>query len=253
MRHDPYGRLFVCHKDEVGLKLNHIWLINTSTEKHPRKKKLQDGVINEIDNRPLVEEIEKLFAACDKDESPLGLRDKAIIAVAVFAGPRRAELVRIDVSDYSPLDSSIHIRHGKGKKKRHTYLCADGREILEKWIAFLYTIRPRQDGPMFPAFKRNWETAFRNITPESVRIIMEKRSKEAEIPAVKPHDCRRTFITRLLEEGADAFLVQVLAGHERPHTTQRYDKRGMESRKAAVELLNLGRCKSAGEAKDESR
>ena len=41
-----------------------------------------------------------------------------------------------------------------------------------------------------------------------------------------PHDFRRTFATRLFEQGFDIREVQVLMGHESPETTARYDKRG---------------------------
>ena len=53
-----------------------------------------------------------------------------------------------------------------------------------------------------------------------------------------PHDLRRTFITRLLEKGADALTVSKLAGHNSVQTTLGYDKRGEKTKQAASELLD---------------
>jgi integrase/recombinase XerD len=190
------------------------------------------------------EEIEKILAACDADPTLHGRRDKALLAVMVFAGPRRNEVVRLNISDYSPEDGSLYVRFGKSKKRRHIYLGADGREIVEGWIAILDSFNhtllvDREDGPLFPQIRKNGKPNIQHITPESVRLICEKRSREAELWTVRPHDCRRTFVTRMLEEGVDPFLVQVLAGHDRPQTTQLYDKRGPDSRRAAVERINI--------------
>ena len=71
-------------------------------------------------------------------------------------------------------------------------------------------------------------------------VRLKRRSEEAGIASCSPYDLRRTFVSDLLEAGADIAIVQRLAGHASPLTTARYDRRGNEAMRRATARLHVG-------------
>jgi integrase/recombinase XerD len=77
------------------------------------------------------------------------------------------------------------------------------------------------------------------MNPDAVWRILQKRGKLAGLEAFSPHDLRRTFCSDLLDAGVDIVTVQKLAGHASPVTTAKYDRRGEEAKRRAVQKLGF--------------
>jgi integrase len=77
------------------------------------------------------------------------------------------------------------------------------------------------------------------MTDDGVLKILQRRAQLAGVDSFSPHDFRRTFCSDLLDAGVDIVTVQKLAGHASPVTTAKYDRRGEETKRQAVQHLGF--------------
>ena len=77
------------------------------------------------------------------------------------------------------------------------------------------------------------------LTCEGIAHILVKRAGTANVKRFSCHDLRRSFVTNLLDAGADLAVVQKLAGHRQISTTAIYDKRGEAAKLKAVQLVRI--------------
>jgi site-specific recombinase XerD len=107
--------------------------------------------------------------------------------------------------------------------------------VVTDWLK----VRGVKAGPLLYPISKGNRVMSRRLTDQAVLYILQKRAEEAEVDSFSPHDCRRTFISDLLEAGADLVTVSQLAGHASPLTTSKYDRRGEVAKQKAVELLQI--------------
>ncbi len=174
-------------------------------------------------------ELVGLLETCE--QTPLGVRDAAILSLLYGCGLRRAELVALNIEDYIKEESELVVR-GKGNKQRAVPV-GNTAPALDDWLR----IRGRGPGPLF------WGLGNRNrghrLTDQAIYNMVRKRAKRAGVERLSPHDFRRTFVGDLLDAGADIVTVQKMAGHADPATTSRYDRRGKRAQHKASSLLHV--------------
>jgi integrase/recombinase XerD len=180
-------------------------------------------------------EVAALFHSCSGTD-PVNIRDAALLAVMYGGGLRRSELVGLNVDQWDGAAGGLTVI-GKGNKERLVYLSSTGARLLERWLE----LRGSEPGPLFlpVASKRRSSFADRRMTGQAVLYILAARADLAKVAAFSPHDMRRSFISTLLDAGADIATVQKMAGHSRVETTARYDRRPEATKRKAAELIHL--------------
>jgi len=217
--------------------------------KEARKLRLIDGEIYEaaVDLPPIKstknlrgralskDEIAALLEVCRDDPTSQGVRDAALIGILRGAGLRRAEVVKLKLSDFQPDISALEIYSGKGGKDRTVYLPDGAIKLVENWL----TIRGNEPSSLLCPIRKTGKIELRQMTPHAVLLIVQKRAEQAGVESFSPHDFRRTFCSDLLDAGVDIVTVQKLAGHASPVTTAKYDRRGEEVKRRAVKNLEF--------------
>lgn len=173
-------------------------------------------------------EVAALARAC-RDGTLAGIRDAALLGV-LLCGLRRSEAVSLRTSDYDAEQGRLLVR-GKGRKERAVYLPPAVQRALNAWLQWR-----SGDGALFTPIKHNVIVNAR-LSAQSVYNVLLKRATQAGVWNVSTHDLRRTFVSRLLEAGADVIIVARLVGHSDPKTTAIYDKRADDAARQAVARL----------------
>ena len=147
-------------------------------------------------------------------------RDRAILLTLCGAGLRAGELVALEVRDYDVATRTLTIRQGKGRKKRAVVVSPVVGKALAAWIKV-----SADHKSLFCRIHRSGSVTGQSLTTTGLAGILRQLQETAQLSPFTPHDLRRTFITRLLEQGADLNIVRQLAGHSDISTTALYDRR----------------------------
>jgi len=164
-----------------------------------------------------LKEVEGLLEQPDI-QSPLGVRDRAMLEVLYATGMRVSELTGLPMNGVN-LEGGYVLVYGKGSKERVVPL---GSEAM-KWVAlYLKTARGR-----FAKGKESHSLFISRLgkgmsRQRFWRILKEYGRKAGIRKRITPHLLRHSFASHLLEGGADLRSVQIMLGHVDISTTQIY-------------------------------
>lgn len=181
----------------------------TSQIDHPKIGRDLPGTISAA-------QVEALLEAPDVD-TPIGLRDRAMLEILYASGLRVTELVTLARTNVNQRQGVIRVT-GKGDKER---LVPTGEAALDWLDRYLQDARPAllpQGGSvLFPS------RLGRPMTRQTFWHAIKRYGLMAGIAQkVSPHTLRHAFATHLVDNGADLRAVQMMLGHADLSTTQIY-------------------------------
>ncbi len=189
---------------------------------------------------PSREEAKALIAAIPTD-SAVGLRDRALVGVLLYAFARVGAATAMRVGDYYPVGKRWWIRlHEKGGRE-HGMPC---HHTLQEWIdAYLETAGIGEDrkGWLFrTADGRSGRLTDRPMRQPDVYRMIQKHAAAAGLATrIGCHSWRARGITAYLENGGLLEHAQAMAAHASPRTTRLYDRRGEQVSLDEVERIRL--------------
>ncbi|WP_285471327.1 site-specific tyrosine recombinase XerD [Actinoplanes sp. NBRC 101535] len=172
-----------------------------------------------------VDQVTRLLSVPAVD-SPLGLRDRALLEFLYGTGARISEAVGADIDDLEldDEDTAAAILRGKGGRTRLVPVGGFARTAVRS-----YLVRSR---PQLAAAGKGTPAIFLNarggrLSRQSAWTVLHRCAGVAGLPvdgpnAVSPHTLRHSYATHLLDGGADVRVVQELLGHASVTTTQVY-------------------------------
>ena len=149
-----------------------------------------------------------------------GKRDHAMLATLLGCGLRRAELVKLKIEDLDQREEHWVIVNlvGKGGHVRTVPMPQWVKNAIDQWVASAGIV----SGPIFRQVNKASRILGNGVTPKVVWSVVRKAATKCAIPAIAPHDLRRTCARLCHEAGGELEQIQFLLGHVSVRTTERY-------------------------------
>jgi len=179
------------------------------------------------------DEVHRLLEATEANRYVArGIRDRALVTMAVYTGLRRQELLDLTLQDVDLEEGIVRVRRGKGGRGRVVPLLPEVRLAIRDWLE----LRPSCDHPMLfvnhmrqPLGRHGLHHLFRR----ALRISGIRQE------GVTFHTLRHTFATLMLRGGSDLRSLQQLLGHSSLETTAIYLHSDLTSLRRAVGSLTV--------------
>jgi integrase/recombinase XerC len=149
-------------------------------------------------------------------DTPIAVRDWAMMELMYSAGLRLAELVSLNLDSIDLADGSVPVS-GKGSKTRIVPIGRFAKQSLKKWLQERVKLANSSETALFVSSRG---------TRISVRSVQQRLKHWGVLQGVDtpvhPHRLRHSFASHLLESSGDLRAVQELLGHADISTTQIY-------------------------------
>lgn len=152
-------------------------------------------------------------------ETPIGLRDRALLEVIYSAGLRISEALDLEIRDINMEEGFIHVRNGKGGKARTVPVGAPALTWLSRYMLEGRRKLLSCSCSQIIFLNQSGERLSRQQAAAAVRAY----AASAGLPAwITPHLLRHSCATHMLEGGAKLCYIQEQLGHSCMESTRIY-------------------------------
>ena len=194
---------FLFHVSSIDLTVEHLSYLPVRT---PEKHILSIG------------QIKSLFDACDNTK--LGYRDKAMLAMYYSCGLRRSEGLHVELKDIDFNNNILFVRKGKAGKQRYVPFTQSTNHILKLYIE----IGRR---------RLNRKHKYRNtlligytgekVKAQALQLRLNKLCEKSKINTkIGFHTLRHSIATHLLQCNMSIYEISKFLGHSSLESTQIY-------------------------------
>jgi site-specific recombinase XerD len=183
-----------------------------------------------------ISQAEALLRAPDTS-TPRGLRDRAMLALLIGCGLRRAELVRLEYSQIQQRDGRWAIIDLVGKRRRMRSVPMPGwaKEAVNAWAALVDSA----SGRVFRLVHKSGSLRAEGISNQVVYEVVKEYGQMIGLEELAPHDLRRTFARLAYEGGSTMDQIKESLGHSSVQTTERYIGSMQSFRDAPADRLGI--------------
>jgi site-specific recombinase XerD len=165
-----------------------------------------------------------------------GKRDRAVLAVLIGCGLRRAEVAAVSVEQFRIVEDRWVIADlvGKHGRIRTVAVPSWAKTTVDEWRLIGSIVA----GRLFRHITKRAEVTGEGFTAQAVYDIVLEHARTVD-PDVTPHDLRRSFARLAYEGHAPIEQLSMTLGHASIATTERYVAAKQHFRMAPCDLLNL--------------
>lgn len=207
-----------------------LWLANVLTQE--QYQKIKAGVKNvklsgvKTGTWLTKEQMQALLDAPleKKGKTLKALRDRAMLAVMMGCGVRRAELCSLTIEHFRKVKNvwTLADLSGKGAKYRTIPMGDWCATILQEWIYAMNAVKVASGTvPLFPCITQRGVIQHAQMTTQNVYAIVQAYGKNIGV-TITPHDLRRSFARLADESGAKLTQISLSLGHSDTKTTLLY-------------------------------
>ena len=165
-----------------------------------------------------VEEIKSLYNVTE--ETPLGMRDRAMLSIYYGCGLRKSEGTNLEVNDILFDRKLVHVRKSKNNQERYIPITVSNLKYIEQYIYNARSLLLNVDSTEAKLFINEKGNA---ITGQMLYLRLKKLCEKAKInKEIGLHTLRHSIATHLLQAGVELEQIALFLGHRSLESTQVY-------------------------------